>query len=117
MCRCLNQGFEFWLDIICIIYLSIVIFSFLFIDNSKLRTKIFHSELLPCFLIIFILILDVYVGSVGLIFTQVLTLVGRIRMGVRQATALVNQMVPVERILEYTRLPLENTLKSTSGKI
>ncbi|CAI6363936.1 unnamed protein product [Macrosiphum euphorbiae] len=92
LCTCLNQGFGFWLDIICIIYISIVISSFLLIDNN------------------------VYGGSVGLALTQVMALLGRTQWGIKQYTALEIHMVPVERIFEYTNLPLEETLQSTTKK-
>ncbi|CAI6363623.1 unnamed protein product [Macrosiphum euphorbiae] len=92
LCTCLNQGFAFWLDIICIIYLCIVIFSFLVIGNS------------------------IYGGSVGIVLTQVMALLGRLQWAVKQSTALENLMVPVERILQYTHLPLEDTLQSTNVK-
>jgi len=46
-----------------------------------------------------------------------MALLGRIQWAVKQSTALENQMVPVERILQYTHLPLEDILHSTSGKI
>ncbi|CAI6360542.1 unnamed protein product [Macrosiphum euphorbiae] len=90
---CLNKGFGLWLDIICIIYLSIVIPSFLVMGNK-----------------------NVYGGSIGLALTQVVALLGRIQWGVKQSTALENLMVPVERILQYTHLPLEDTLQSTNVK-
>ncbi|XP_060872047.1 probable multidrug resistance-associated protein lethal(2)03659 isoform X2 [Metopolophium dirhodum] len=89
---CLNQGFGFWLDIICIIYLCIVISSFLVMGNH------------------------VYGGIVGIALTQVVALLGRIQWGVKQSTALENLMVPVERILQYTHLPQEDTLHSTTVK-
>ncbi|XP_060872043.1 LOW QUALITY PROTEIN: ATP-binding cassette sub-family C member 4-like [Metopolophium dirhodum] len=92
LCTCLNQGFGFWLDIICIIYLCIVISSFLVVDNN------------------------IYGGSVGIALTQAMALLGRIQWAVKQSTALENLMVPVERILQYTHLPQEDTLHSTTVK-
>ncbi|XP_022172982.1 multidrug resistance-associated protein 4-like isoform X2 [Myzus persicae] len=89
---CLSLGFGFWLDIICIIYLSVVISCFLVIDNNVLG------------------------GSVGLALTQVITLIGRIEFGVQLTTFLENQMINVERILEYTHLPIEETLQSSTKK-
>ncbi|XP_022172980.1 multidrug resistance-associated protein 4-like [Myzus persicae] len=92
LCYCLNQGFGFWLDIICIIYISIVISSFLVIGNN------------------------VPGGSVGLALTQVISLIGRIEWGVQLSTSLENKMINVERILEYTHLPIEETLQSSTKK-
>ncbi|KAL4089661.1 hypothetical protein QTP88_024660 [Uroleucon formosanum] len=87
---CLNQGIGVWMDIICIIYLCITICSFL--------------------------VVDVHGGSVGIVLTQVVALLGRIQWAVQQSTALENLMVPVKRILEYTHLPLEDTISSTTVK-
>lgn len=116
MCTCLIQGFGFWLDIICIIYISIVIFTLLVIGNSKLKTKIHHSKLLSCCLNRFIIILDVYGGIIGLALTQIMGLLRKIQWGIRQSTILESQMVPVKRILEYTHLSLEDSNQSTNGK-
>jgi len=46
-----------------------------------------------------------------------MALLGRIQWAVKQSTALDNLMVPVERILQYTHLPQEETLQSTISKI
>ncbi|KAF0749577.1 putative multidrug resistance-associated protein lethal(2)03659, partial [Aphis craccivora] len=89
LCTCLILGFGFWLDIICIIYMSIVIFSFLVIGNN------------------------VYGGTIGLALTQIMGLLGRIQWGIRQTTILESQMVPIKRILEYTHLPLEDSNQYT----
>lgn len=61
--------------------------------------------------------IDVHGGSVGIVLTQVVALLGRIQWAVQQSTALENLMVPVKRILEYTHLPLEDTISSTTGEI
>lgn len=49
--------------------------------------------------------------------TQLMALLGRTQWAVRQSTALETLMVPVERILKYTHLPLEDTLHTTTGKL
>jgi len=61
--------------------------------------------------------IDFYGGSVGIALTQAIALLGRIQWAVKQFTALENLMVPVERILQYTHLPQEDTLPCTTGKI
>ncbi|XP_026807743.1 multidrug resistance-associated protein 4-like [Rhopalosiphum maidis] len=83
----LNLGFGFWIDIVCLFYLCIIIFSFLITDNN------------------------IYGGSVGLALTQVITLLRRIQWWVRQSTTLLCQLTSVDRVLEYTRLPQEDTLQ------
>ncbi|KAF0769463.1 multidrug resistance-associated protein 4-like isoform X1, partial [Aphis craccivora] len=92
MYTCLNQGFGFWIDIVCLLYLCIIIFSFLIADNT------------------------IYGGSVGLALTQVMTLLCRIQWGVRQLTILLCQFTSVERVIEYTNLPQEDTLHSNEVK-
>ncbi|CAH1736107.1 unnamed protein product [Aphis gossypii] len=92
MYTCLNQGFGFWIDIVCVLYLCIIIFSLLIADNT------------------------IYGGSVGLALTQVMTLLCRIQWGVRQLTILLCQFTSVERLIEYTHLPLEDTLHSSEVK-
>jgi len=63
------------------------------------------------------ILLDIYGGSVGLALTQVITLLGRIQWGVRQSTVLLCQLTSVDRVLEYTHLPQEDTLQPIKGKI
>ncbi|XP_060872041.1 ATP-binding cassette subfamily C member 4-like isoform X2 [Metopolophium dirhodum] len=92
LCTCLNRGFAFWLDIICIMYLSVVIFCFLVIDRN------------------------IQGGFVGLAITQVITLINRIQWGIQLSTSLENRMITVERILQYTHLPIEDTLQCTTDK-
>jgi ABC-type multidrug transport system fused ATPase/permease subunit len=49
------------------------------------------------------------VGSdVGVAISSVLFLSGTFQLGARQSADVENQMVSVERILEYFRLPIEN---------
>ncbi|KAL5233619.1 hypothetical protein ACI65C_001029 [Semiaphis heraclei] len=92
LCTCLNLGFLYWMDIVCIIYIGLILSFFLMIDSND------RGE------------------SVGLSFTQVITLIGRINFGVQLSISLENQMINVERILEYKNVPLENTLQSTTTK-
>lgn len=61
--------------------------------------------------------IDVHGGNVGIALTQVVALLGRIQWAVKQSTTLENLMVSVKRILEYTHLPLEDTITSTTGEI
>ncbi|XP_022168732.1 probable multidrug resistance-associated protein lethal(2)03659 isoform X2 [Myzus persicae] len=87
---CANQAFGFWLDIVSIIYIGIVIFSFFAVEN------------------------DHYGGIIGLTITQTIRLTAIIQWGVRQLSVLENQMTSVERILEYTHLPQEADFQSSS---
>ncbi|XP_026807567.1 probable multidrug resistance-associated protein lethal(2)03659 isoform X2 [Rhopalosiphum maidis] len=89
---CANQAFGFWLDLVCIIYIGIVIFSFFAIGN------------------------DNYGGNIGLTITQIITLIGIVQWGIRQFSVLENQMTSVERILEYKDLPHEADFRSPFEK-
>ncbi|XP_026807194.1 probable multidrug resistance-associated protein lethal(2)03659 isoform X3 [Rhopalosiphum maidis] len=87
-----NRAFGFWLDVTCLIYISIVTFYLLFISN------------------------DTYSGNVGLAITQSIGLIGLFQWGMRRSVELENQMTSVERVLEYTILPQEPALESPHYK-
>nr|CAD7260956.1 unnamed protein product [Timema shepardi] len=59
---------------------------------------------------------DALVTDVGLAITQVTALSMLCQWGMKQSTELSNNMMSVERILEYTRLEEEPLLQSTPGK-
>ncbi|CAH1738398.1 unnamed protein product [Aphis gossypii] len=88
----LNRAFGFWLDLICILFISTVTFFFIFIDN------------------------DNYGGNVGLAITQAIGLTSLFQWVVRQSAELENQMTSVERVLEYTNIPQESPLESAPDK-
>ncbi|XP_060849436.1 ATP-binding cassette sub-family C member 4-like isoform X2 [Rhopalosiphum padi] len=87
-----SRAFGFWLDLTCLIYISIVTFCLLFISN------------------------DTYSGNVGLAITQSIGLIGLFQWGMRRSVELENQMTSVERVLEYTTLPQEPALESPHYK-
>ncbi|XP_050545467.1 probable multidrug resistance-associated protein lethal(2)03659 isoform X2 [Daktulosphaira vitifoliae] len=87
-----SRAFGFWLDVVCLFYISIVTFSFL----------TFASH--------------IYGGNVGLAITQAIGLTGMFQWGMRQSAELENQMTSVERVLEYTNAPQESALESTPDK-
>ncbi|CAK1548553.1 unnamed protein product [Leptosia nina] len=74
----------FWLDIICVLYLAIVIIAFLVIDSKT-----------------------IFSGNVGLAISQTLILTGMLQFGVRQTAEVISQMTSVERILQYTHIERE----------
>nr|CAD7576118.1 unnamed protein product [Timema californicum] len=86
-----SSAFGFSLDSLCFIYISLVTFSFLFLKEAM-------------------------GGSVGLAITQSLLLIFFLQWGLRQTTEVANNMMSVERILEYKDLEEEPLLESTPDK-
>ncbi|XP_003699290.2 ATP-binding cassette sub-family C member 4 isoform X1 [Megachile rotundata] len=82
-----SSGFGFSLDIFCFVFTSLVTFSFLLLEQS------FSG------------------GEVGLAITQVMAMTGMIQWGMRQNAEAANQMMAVERVLEYTNIPPEPNLR------
>ncbi|XP_054728886.1 probable multidrug resistance-associated protein lethal(2)03659 [Anastrepha obliqua] len=83
-----NRAFAFWTDLICVLYILAVTFSFLIIEK------------------------DFYSGDVGLAITQSMTLVIMCQWGVRQTAEMENNMTSVERVMEYVELPPEPPLET-----
>lgn len=67
--------------------------------------------------LLFYFILETYGGNVGLAISQAIGLAGMFQFGMRQSAELENQMTSVERVLEYTNVPQEGDLESTTGNI
>jgi ABC-type multidrug transport system fused ATPase/permease subunit len=82
-----SQAFGFCLDIMCLIFIGLVTFSFLFIG-------------------------DTLGGNVGLAITQSMALVGMMQWGMRQSAEVANQMMSVERVVEYKHVPEEPVLET-----
>lgn len=80
----LSQAFGFALDVLCMIFVFCVTFSFLWFDSR-----------------------DVNGASVGLAITQSMALTMMLQWGIRQSAEVMNQMMGVERILEYRDLERE----------
>ncbi|XP_075235400.1 ATP-binding cassette sub-family C member 4-like [Lycorma delicatula] len=87
-----NHAFGFWLDFLCVIYISLVTFSFLTIDSG------------------------ITGSNVGLAITQSLSLTGMFQWFMRQTAETENYMTSVERVLEYTNLEEEPPLESPPDK-
>ncbi|XP_076243243.1 ATP-binding cassette sub-family C member 4 [Calliopsis andreniformis] len=82
-----STAFGFSLDIFCFVFTSLVTFSFLILEQS------FSG------------------GEVGLAITQVIAMTGMIQWGMRQNAEVANQMMSVERVLEYTQIAPEPNLR------
>ncbi|XP_072399234.1 probable multidrug resistance-associated protein lethal(2)03659 [Diabrotica undecimpunctata] len=78
-----NRTFGFWLDFICVIYITLVILSLIFVES------------------------ETFGGNMGLALTQILALTGMFQWGMRQWSELENQMTSVERVQEYADLKHE----------
>ncbi|KYN28544.1 hypothetical protein ALC57_02034, partial [Trachymyrmex cornetzi] len=79
-----SRAFGFWLDVFCVLYITLVTLSFRVLDNYSQGS------------------MDG--GFVGLAITQSIGLTGMFQWGMRQNAELENQMTSVERILEYKYL-------------
>lgn len=82
-----SQAFGFTLDVMCLIFIALVTFSFLLLE-------------------------DTFGRSVGLAITQSMALVGMMQWGMRQSAEVANQMMSVERIVEYKYTPEEPDLET-----
>lgn len=88
MSTVINNAFGFSTDFFCFVFTTIVTFGLVLASG--------------------------YSGSaVGLAITTVLSMTGLIQWGIRQSAEVGNQMISVERILEYTSLPPEDNLDAT----
>ncbi|CAG9863581.1 unnamed protein product [Phyllotreta striolata] len=87
-----SRAFGYCLDLFCMVYITLVTFSFLLIGNEN------------------------FGGNVGLAVTQAIGLTGMFQWGMRQSTELENQMTSVERILEYNNIEKEGQLESDPDK-
>lgn len=70
----------------CGTYVITVSYTFLFLDNGNTRS-----------------------GNVGLAISQALILVNMVQFGIKQATEVISQMTSVERVVQFTTVPRENT--------
>ncbi|XP_050078062.1 ATP-binding cassette sub-family C member 4-like [Anopheles maculipalpis] len=78
-----STAFGFALDLLCLIFVFIVVFSFLLFEQ------------------------DAFGDRVGLAITQAMALTGMMQWGIRQSAEVANFMMSVERLLEYRDLAPE----------
>ncbi|KFB40460.1 AGAP001775-PA-like protein [Anopheles sinensis] len=78
-----SSAFGFALDLLCLVFVFIVVFSFLLIEQ------------------------DTFGDQVGLAITQAMALTGMMQWGIRQSAEVANFMMSVERLLEYRDLAPE----------
>ncbi|XP_053947387.1 probable multidrug resistance-associated protein lethal(2)03659 [Anastrepha ludens] len=87
-----TRAFAIWSDVLCVLYIAAVTFSFLVLRSE------FNS------------------GDVGLAILHSMTMIGMCQWGMRQTAELENDMTSVERILEYTQQPPEPPLHTDPHK-
>ncbi|CAG9814463.1 unnamed protein product [Phaedon cochleariae] len=80
-----SSAFGFYLDSFCAGFIAFITFSFLVFEDS----------------------LKMPGGSVGLAITQAIAMTGLLQWGMRQSAEVANQLMSVERVLEYKSLPKE----------
>ncbi|CAG9859550.1 unnamed protein product [Phyllotreta striolata] len=80
-----SSAFGFYLDAFCASFITVLVFSFLVFED----------------------ILTMGGGQVGLAITQATALTGLLQWGIRQSAEVANQLMSVERVLEYKSLPRE----------
>lgn len=89
-----SQAFGFGLDVLCMIFVCCVVFSFLLTDSKNFNGS-----------------------SVGLAITQSMALTAMLQWGIRQSAEVMNQMMAVERVLEYRDLePEEKEVKKVANE-
>ncbi|XP_062563901.1 probable multidrug resistance-associated protein lethal(2)03659 [Armigeres subalbatus] len=82
-----TRAFALWLELVCVLYIAVVTFSFLLMENTMS-------------------------GNVGLAITQVFNLIFMCQWGMRQTAQLENQMTSVERVVEYAEMESEPSLET-----
>nr|XP_023021441.1 probable multidrug resistance-associated protein lethal(2)03659 [Leptinotarsa decemlineata] len=87
--------FGLWLDILCLIFIACVTFSFVVMQSYSAVSGSF----------------------VGLAVTQSLTLCGMLQFGMRQTAEVVNQLTSVERVLQYTKIKSEKPFETPKDKM
>ncbi|CAH0557993.1 unnamed protein product [Brassicogethes aeneus] len=87
-------SFGLWLDIICVIFVACVTYSFVFLASTT----------------------EVNGSLVGLAISQSLILTGMLQHGMRQTAEVVNQLTSVERVLHYTKIDQEGPFETDEHK-
>ncbi|CAH4030805.1 unnamed protein product [Pieris brassicae] len=79
-----NTTFSIYLSLISALYVIVVAYTFLLLDDGNTQS-----------------------GNVGLALSQGLILVSMMQHGIKQTTEAISQMISVERVIQYTKLPQE----------
>lgn len=87
-----TRAFALWSDMVCVLYIFCVTYSFLIFKDNYAS------------------------GDVGLAILHCLTMIGMCQWGIRQSADLENQMTSVERIREYCDIPSEELETTDESK-
>ncbi|CAH0557997.1 unnamed protein product [Brassicogethes aeneus] len=87
-------SFGLWLDILCVIFVACVTYSFVFLAS----------------------ITEVNGSLVGLAISQSMILTGMLQNGMRQTAEVINQLISVERVLHYTKIEQEGPFETDEHK-
>ncbi|KAL1501385.1 hypothetical protein ABEB36_006713 [Hypothenemus hampei] len=84
-----SSAFGLYMDLLCFVFTTLVTFSFLIVGSEGSADG----------------------GDVGLAITQAISLSMMVQWGLRQSAEVANQLLSVERVLEYKQLPAEEQPK------
>lgn len=117
-----STAFGLYLDGLCLVYLGAIIALFLVVDFGKGLTLTINNKR-SCFAEIRNVLSHFFpqtlcfssgsaipVGSVGLAVSQSMVLTMMLQMAARFTADFLGQMTAVERVLEYTDLPIEDNI-------
>ena len=93
-----NRAFGFWLDMSCVFY-TIVVITATMLTGKKHPV---HTHFITNRIFV-----DTSAADAGLSITQSINLIGVLQWGIRQWSELENQMITVERVLDYTKVAQE----------
>lgn len=87
-------AFGFWMDMITISFLTFVVYSFIFLDDSQ-----------------------TFAGDVGLVIVHILNVCGMLQYAIKQMTEVITQFTSVERMVQFTKLEQEKPFETAPAFI
>lgn len=108
----LTTSFGLWLDIICAIFVSCVIFSLIYLEQrAYLKKNTFWTISKNSFLV------DISLngGLAALAIHTSIVLIGMLQYGIKENAEVKNQFTCVERILSFINVAPENPLDTPKG--
>ncbi|KAG5885794.1 hypothetical protein JTB14_031511 [Gonioctena quinquepunctata] len=90
-----SSFFGLWLDIVCVVFTACVVFSFVLIYSVS----------------------SVSGSLVGLAISQCLILTGMLQYGMRQTAEVIQHLISIERVLQYTKLDTEGPFETPENSL